>query len=134
VSRREFKRDVRIAIIKRSMINGVPTCEFVDENEVRCICQKGLELNHDDMDAMQIDKSRKLTIDDGHMLCKPHHTAITKKQRKDLARVQAAEARHLGDKDPRKQKVPNRGKAPRSTSKLDSIRALGPTLIGRAAR
>lgn len=132
MSRREFHRDVRIAIIKRSTINGAPTCEWLEGN-VRCGCQKGLALHHDDMDAMQVDKTRKLTIGDGRMLCPPHHDPITKRQRKDLARVQAAEARHLGDKDPRKQEIPNRGKAPRSTSKLDSIRALGPTQIGKAA-
>lgn len=108
MSRREFKRDVRVAIIKRSVVNGVPTCEWLD-NGVRCGCQKGLALHHDTMDAMEVDKTSKLTIDDGRMLCPPHHDPITKKQRKDLKRVQAAEARHLGDKDPRTQKIQSPG-------------------------
>lgn len=132
MARREFKRDVRVAIIKRSLINGVPTCEAMDGDR-RCGCQKSLALHHDNMDAMQVDKTRKLTIDDGRMLCADHHDPITKKQRKDLKRVHAAEASHLGDKDPRKQAIPSRGRAPRSTSKLDSIRALGPSALGRAA-
>lgn len=132
MSRREFKRDVRVAILKRSIVNGIPTCEAID-GSVRCSGSKGLELHHDNMDAMQVDKARKLTAADGRMLCPTHHDPITKKQRKDLKRVNAAEARHLGDKDPRKQAIPSRGKVARSTSKLDSIRALGPSALGKAA-
>ena len=131
MSRREFRRDVRVAILKRATVNGLPTCEAIDPPGVRCACTKGLALHHDTMDAFEIDKSRPLTVDDGRMLCKAHHDPITKGQRKALARVQAAEARHLGDKDLRKQKVAQRHPAPRQTGKLDSIRALGGPGISR---
>lgn len=121
--RREFRRDVRVAILKRATVNGVVMCEAINAG-VRCACTKGLALHHDEMDAMEVDKTSKLTAEDGRMLCKDHHDPITKKQRKDLSRVQKAEARHLGDKDPRVIKIPQPPKADRSTSKLDQIRAL----------
>jgi 5-methylcytosine-specific restriction enzyme A len=38
---------------------------------------------------------------------------------------------HAGIRSERKVKIPQRGKVPRSTAKLDSIRALGPTELGR---
>jgi len=131
MSRNEFKRDVRVAILKRSTVNGMATCEAVDEQGVRCACTKGLALHHVDGDAFQIDKTRKLTAGDGMMLCKAHHDPITRRQRKDLARVQAAEARHLGDRDPHTAKIARRPKAPQSSPKLDSIRALGAARLMR---
>jgi hypothetical protein len=131
-ARREFKRDVRVEILKRATVNGTPTCEAIDkETGVRCACTKSLALHHIDMDAWQVDKTRKLTVDDGRMLCKADHDPITKGQRKDLARVQAAEARHLGDKDPRTVKIAQPPKAPKPTGKLDSIRALGGSGLSR---
>jgi hypothetical protein len=103
--RREFKRAIKVAIAKRSMIDGVPTCEDVDEKGVRCLCQKGLECHHDDMDAMLIDKSKPLTVDDGRMLCAAHHDPITKKQVGVLSKVKRMEAAHLGAEKPNKAEI-----------------------------
>ena len=94
--RREFTRSVRLEIIKRATdANGVPRCE---------ICHgvaNGGEVHHDDQDAMQTDKSRKLTAKDGRFLCKPCHKEITKAQAPVLAKAKRREARHTGAKTAR---------------------------------
>ena len=78
--RRNFTRAVKVEILKRSMINGIPTCEEVTGG-VRCACQKGLDVHHLKMDAMEVDKSAPLTAADGVLLCKAHHDPITKGQK-----------------------------------------------------
>jgi len=123
MSRREFDRRTAVAIIKRSMVNGVPTCERIDEGK-RCACTRGLEVNHIDMDAMQIDKSRKLTPDDGENICKAHHQVETKDQMAMLANTLRMEAAHLGADKPNTQKIAQKAKPVRSTFKQDQIRAL----------
>jgi hypothetical protein len=56
------------------------------------------EIHHKYMDAMQVDKSRKLTADDGLLLCIPCHLAETAKQAPILAKAKRIEAKHLGVK------------------------------------
>jgi hypothetical protein len=50
------------------------------------------------MDAMKSPeaKKRKLTADDGEMICVPCHQPESSRQGKELARAEASEARHLG--------------------------------------
>jgi len=100
MTRRNFDRATKVAIIKRSCArreDGQPNCE-------RCgAIGIPLEVHHKDMDAMQIDKSRKLTADDGELLCEPCHDPITAVQRKQLAKAQAREARALGAVKPKSQ-------------------------------
>ena len=93
MNRREFRTSVRVEIVKRACArrpDGQPACERC--GAIGC----KLEVHHKDMDAMQIDKSRKLTAEDGELLCEPCHDPITAVQRKDLARAQAREAKSLG--------------------------------------
>jgi hypothetical protein len=106
--RRNFKRAVRVEIAKRASVNGVPTCEWIESSEdrgfvggIRCACIKGLDLHHKDQDALQVDKSRPLTANDGMLLCKPHHKIESAKQAPILAKVLAVEARHLGVRRPK---------------------------------
>ena len=104
-NRRNFIRSVIVEIFKRSMAkrpDGQPSCEMC--GAIGC----KLEVHHIDMDAMQIDKSRKLTADDGLLLCEPCHDPITSKQRKILAKTLAVESAHLGATMP-KQKLQSRG-------------------------
>jgi hypothetical protein len=123
MNRREFDKRTKVAIVKRSMIEGIPTCERV-ENEVRCGCTKGLEVNHIDMDAMQVDKSRKLTANDGENICQPHHKRETKTQMGVLANTLRMEAAALGADKPNKAKIAQPAKSPKTTFKQDQIRAL----------
>lgn len=93
MKRRNFTRAVAVEIVKRACAkreDGQPSCECC--GAIGC----KLEVHHKDMDAMQIDKSRKLTADDGELLCEPCHDPITSKQRKVLAKALAREARHVG--------------------------------------
>ena len=122
MKRREFDRKTKVQIIKRSMIEGVPTCERIDDG-ARCGVTKGLEVNHKDMDAMQTDKSRKLTADDGENICKAHHQVETSGQMAVLANTLRIEAKHLGAHKP-KSTIKQPPKPGKTTLKQDQIRAL----------
>ena len=103
--RRNFTRAVAVEIVKRSCArreDGQPSCERC--GAIGC----KLEVHHLAMDAMQVEKSRKLTADDGELLCEPCHDPITSKQRKELAKAQAREAKHAGVARST-QKIANRG-------------------------
>lgn len=93
MKRREFSRAIRVEVVKRACakrLDGKPSCE-------RCgAVGGGLEIHHKDMDAMEVDKTHKLTADDGELLCAACHDPITSEQRKTLAKAQAREASHLG--------------------------------------
>ena len=56
-----------------------------------------LQGHHKDMDAMEVAK-RKLTAEDGKMLCNSCHRPITKRQLAELAIAKARESSHLGIK------------------------------------
>lgn len=103
MNRRNFPRAAKVEILKRSLVNGIPTCEAV-AGGVRCAGTKGLNLHHDDMDAMVLDEDkavRKLAAADGRMLCKDHHDPITKEQRGVLKKVLRVEAKHIGATKPK---------------------------------
>lgn len=44
MNRQEFSKPLRRAIIRRAMLAGIPTCEWIDDAGVRCVCTKGLEI------------------------------------------------------------------------------------------
>jgi hypothetical protein len=128
MSRREFTKAVKVEIIKRANRNGdrvYPWCEKCGQMAVR------FQIDHRDPDALQIDKSRPLTASDGWLLCIPCHSEKTAKDVADIAKAKRREAAHLGARAA-KAKIPSPPKAPRSTDKLDSIRALGPPMAFRS--
>ena len=57
--RREFDRKSRVAMVRRAMHLGMVHCELCG------MILKAWDFHHRDMDALQIDKTRKLTADDG---------------------------------------------------------------------
>lgn len=92
-NRRNFVRAVKVAIIRRATRpDGQPACERC--GAIGC----KLEIHHIDMDAMVLDedKGRKLTADEGELLCEPCHDPITAAQRKVLKKAQKTEASHVG--------------------------------------
>lgn len=96
-NRRNFDKRTQVAIIRRATADGKVLCE-------RCnaLC-KTWEIHHRDQDAMEVDKSRKLTPADGELLCKPCHKVLSKAQAPVLAKALRREAAHLGarrDKQP----------------------------------
>ena len=89
--RREFTRDVSAEIVKRAKdATGALRCE-------KCfgVVVRG-EIHHLKEDALEIDKSRKLTAKDGQFLCEPCHDELTKAFAPIIAKVKRVEAKALG--------------------------------------
>jgi 5-methylcytosine-specific restriction enzyme A len=124
MSRREFSAAIRVAVIKRATKGTTIYCESCEG------IAKRFQIDHVRPDGLLGEP----VLANAMLICEPCWKIKNPTDASAIAKAKRREANHLGDKDPRKQKMPNRGKAPRSTSKLDSIRALGPTLIGKAAR
>lgn len=88
--RRNFTKAVKVEIVKRALRpDGQPACEKC--GAIGC----KLEVHHLTMDAMETDKSRKLTAEDGQLLCEPCHDIETKKQMPVFVQARDREASHL---------------------------------------
>lgn len=90
-NRQPFSRAVQREIARRAVnAIGEKACEQCGAVGVP------IQLHHIDMDALKTAeaKKRKLTADDGQMLCSGCHDPITKQQRVVLAKVEAVEAKH----------------------------------------
>lgn len=98
--RREFTKAIKVEIIKRATPHighgPWPFCEQC------CLQAKKFEIDHRDPDAMQIDKSRKLTAADGWLLCIPCHDDKTKIDVADIAKAKRVEAKAIGADKPKK--------------------------------
>ncbi len=126
--RREFSRAVKVEIIRRATVDGVQFCE---REGCRALCKPGAwEINHRVMDAMEVDKSRRLTAEDGELLCSSCHKAETKAQMPALAEARSREQSHLGARRRPKQPmkpVPSDLKGPVKTHEGRSpVRGLTP--------
>ncbi len=91
MTRRNFTKAVRVEIVKRSMRNGQTYCEAPNCGQP---CKR-FEIHHLTSDAMETNKSRRLTAADGALWCLPCHSAETKAQAPILAKARAREAAHL---------------------------------------
>jgi hypothetical protein len=105
--RRNFSLRVQVEIRQRATVAGVRYCEKCGDQAMRG------DVHHKKQDAMEIDKSRRLTAADGLYLCLWCHKIETKRQAAELALVLAREASHLGAKKPGKVKIGKREKPPR---------------------
>lgn len=128
--RREFDRKTKVAIIRRATRDGVVYCEECGLPTSR------FHIDHTDPDALQIDKSRKLTADDGKLLCAGsretcHGRKTAERDIPNIAEAKRREAADLGAEKPHKAPIQQPPKAPKSSAKLDSIRALGGTGLSR---
>jgi len=116
MTRRNFARAVRVEKIRAQTRESVVYCEGCG-----LPCRR-FEIHHRDMDAMQIDKSRKLTVADAQLLCAGAgscHERETAKQRPILAKALAREASHLGAKAPPTKKIESAGfkKSPKTIAR-----------------
>lgn len=93
-NRREFPKAVYIQIVNRAMQeSGEIACEGCG----LILGKKKYHIDHTIADALQIDKSRKLTVDDGKLLgvdcCHKPKTAVDVAV---IAEAKRREAKHLG--------------------------------------
>jgi hypothetical protein len=121
MSRREFKRTVKVEIIKRATPGiGSPFCEKCGQTT------KGrFEIHHLREDALEIDKSKPLKAEDGALWCKPCHAEHTRNfSTPAVALAKRQEAAALGVDKPNKHKIAQPPKDRKSTFKQDQIAAL----------
>lgn len=111
MSRREFTKSTRVAIIKRATVEGVTRCEKCFAAVTR------FEVHHLKEDALEIDKSKPLTAVDGVLWCEPCHDEATRPFQTIIAKVKRVEARHVGATTPRGsiKSGPSKNKANRET-------------------
>jgi 5-methylcytosine-specific restriction endonuclease McrA len=92
--RREFTKPVRVEILKRAERPTGFQCEACG-----VIVASG-EVDHINPDGLQIDKSRKLTAEDGQFLCCHCHKEKTKDDKGRIAKAVRIEANRLGAAKP----------------------------------
>jgi len=99
MSRREFTKKVYMQIVKRAMLpNGEIACEGCG----LILGKKKYHVDHTIPDALQIDKSRKLTADDGKLLgVECCHKPKTAEDVAVIAEAKRREDKHLGIKRPK---------------------------------
>lgn len=98
MSRREFTPTVYAQIVKRAM---QPNGEIACEGCGLILGKKTYHVDHTKPDAMEIDKSRKLTADDGKLLgAECCHAPKTKIDVAVIAEAKRREAKNLGIKRP----------------------------------
>jgi len=105
MTRRNFIRSVRVEIVRRATRDGQAYCEAPGCGGLA----KRFEIHHLKMDAMEIDKSRKLTAKDGALWCIPCHDKETSAQAPILAQARAREASHLRAAPPPEHPMRSRG-------------------------
>jgi len=94
MARREFTKTVYALIVKRAMqANGEIACEGCG----LILGKKKFHVDHTIADGLQIDKSRKLTADDGKLLgVECCHAPKTKDDVKVISKAKRVEANHVG--------------------------------------
>src|SRR6185312_17094844 len=71
LSRNEFQRSVRVSIIKRATKSLPSGFSYVCCERCGMDARGRFVVDHIDPDALQIDKSRTLTAEEGQVLCDP---------------------------------------------------------------
>jgi hypothetical protein len=98
MARQEFSKPVKVEIIKRATRDGVTYCEGCG------LPTRRWEIDHTIADGLRADKTRKLTADDGELLCKDmgrqscHGRKTAEHDVPAIARAKRLEAAHLGVK------------------------------------
>ncbi len=123
MARREFTDTVYAQIVKRAML---PTGEITCEGCGLVLGKRTYHVDHTKPDGLEIDKSRKLTADDGKLLgVECCHAPKTKQDVADIAEAKRREAKHLGIKRP-KGRIPSPPKSEKPAPKLDFTKRRNP--------
>ncbi len=126
MARREFSPTVYAQIVKRAML---PSGEIACEGCGLILGKKPYHVDHTKPDAMEIDKSRKLTPADGKLLgVECCHAPKTKQDVAVIAEAKRREAKHLGFRKPKKQPIRSAPfpKNPKPAQKLDFTKRRNP--------
>lgn len=122
MKRRNFTKATRVEIVKRAKTDLAIGTKVCEKCGLPC---KRWEIHHLVMDAMETNKSRKLTAADGALWCIPCHKEETKAQAAILAKARDREASHLRANPPSQHPVPRRPskreERASQPSKLDSL-------------
>ena len=123
MARREFTAPVYAQIVKRAML---PTGEIACEGCGLVLGKRPYHVDHTKPDGLEIDKSRKLTADDGKLLgVECCHAPKTKQDVADIAEAKRREAKHLGIKRA-KGRIPSPPKPSKPAPKLDFTKRRNP--------
>jgi hypothetical protein len=107
--RREFSKPVKVEIMQRCRVATGWVCE-----ECGAIVTSG-EIDHTIAEGLVVDKTKKLTAEDGKFLCWPCHQGPEGKTPKDKAAIAQAkrrEAHHVGATAPSTRPIQSRGFSP----------------------
>lgn len=99
MARREFTPSVYAAIVKRAMLaDGTIACEGCG----LVLGKKPYHVDHTKPDGLEIDKSRKLTAEEGKLLgAECCHVPKTKTDVANIAQAKRREAKYTGAKRPK---------------------------------
>lgn len=86
MSRKEFSKAIKVAVIKRATVDGKVFCE-----ECGCLAKKW-EIDHINPDGL----TGEPTLENAKLLCGLCHGEKTKCDVKNIAQAKRREARHLG--------------------------------------
>ncbi|MFC0246834.1 hypothetical protein ACFOLL_13175 [Falsochrobactrum ovis] len=114
MARREFSKKVYAEIVKRAMLpNGEIACEGCG----LILGKKPYHVDHIKPDALEIDKSQRLTAKDGQLLgVECCHKPKTKQDIAVIAEAKRREEKHLGMKRPTS-KLATKDKSPKRLNK-----------------
>jgi hypothetical protein len=92
MKRREFTKPVKAEILRRATRDGRIHCEGCDID----VTGKRFEFDHTIAEALILDKSRKLTCDDGRLLGECCHRGPDGKTAKDVKAIAKAKRQEAG--------------------------------------
>jgi 5-methylcytosine-specific restriction protein A len=107
MARREFPRAIKVAVIKRSMRDGLVICEECGE------FAKRFEIDHIDADGL----TGKPVLENARLLCRPCHLEKTKIDVAVIAKAKRREAAYLGARAPSSRPIATRS-FPRSSKAM----------------
>lgn len=125
MNRREFKKAIKVEIVRRA--TRTDGNSLSDQYCEKCSnpTKARFEIHHLREDALEVDKAKALTAEDGALWCKPCHDEHTRKfSTPAVALAKRQEAASLGVEAPNKAKIPQPQKDRKSTFKADQIAAL----------
>jgi hypothetical protein len=104
--RREFTKPVKAEMFRRATVDGVTRCEGCG------LALKAWEYDHTIAEALILDKSRKLTAEDGKLLgscCHRGPDGKTVQDVKAIAKAKRVEARNAGIRKPKGRPMQSKG-------------------------